>query len=603
MAGLSLRTGLHGCPQCGLLGNRQYVKKHLVKCGNGLWGEDGIPSDLAVQQVNTGATRTNILVTPKAPNGAALPAVPDLLVQAQMFDWQSTTLQCWGIQYATLMEIHRLITDNFTEFPTHSEAYDVVREFIIENQLATFNLLCSLQHYTTTLAYQTMSLPHVWWTDHENWSEILYKGNWITLDQLGQIFDLLESRIIELLETKVLLNLRIHAPYGTIADTLTKTKPGYSFIDDPRNPFIAFKSKLLEGILADPKLRAKFVTQDGNGVEQLNIECCWSWMASVAKLDGLSMVDTKFKSGSPVHMIMRPFAVFIAETLFPGKVADYATMLFMDGKQYTSDTLSALMGHWTEHVLGWPVGLNPWHQINIAWQFKLCAAATELLGEDAISAINTFQAGHSRDVEDHVYRLSPESMFGVSKQVLHSCLMVSKDWQKTTRLMPGGLALPYKNATRGHFDALIVAGTIVLPKSRTSFNDELLQRFDTYHKTVMQAYLTTHTGLCETIEGVQALKEEHQTELTVAPATLREIVKVVQVLTEEICALQEEVQWGGGGGEVVLLPTGRFSTALSVAHLKRKHSTELAPTQVETPKCKRVWVHESVHMHELPPIL
>ncbi|KAJ6602604.1 hypothetical protein DFH09DRAFT_1068987 [Mycena vulgaris] len=142
-----------------------------------------------------------------------------------------------------------------------------------------------------------------------------------------------------------------------------------------------------------------------------------------------------------------------------------------------------------------------------------------------ITPVNILQAGHS--LEKNVYGLSPEPMFSVSEQVLHSCLAVSTDWQKATGLMPSGLSLLYKSATRGHFNTLIIARMIVLPKAkgnsgkagRASFNDVLLQHFDIFHKTLAQAHLTMYTVLCKTIRAVQALKEE-------------------------LCTLQEEVQWG-----------------------------------------------------------
>jgi hypothetical protein len=66
----------------------------------------------------------------------------------------------WGIQYVTLCEIHCLV--NNTVFPSQSEVYNSVCQFVVEKEATTFNLLHSLQHYTTTLAYQSMSLLQIW---------------------------------------------------------------------------------------------------------------------------------------------------------------------------------------------------------------------------------------------------------------------------------------------------------------------------------------------------------------------------------------------------------------------------------------------------------
>lgn len=204
---------------------------------------------------------------------------------------------CWGIQYATLREIHDLV-DNAV-FPSHSEAYDSVRQFVIEKEATTFNSLRSLQHYATTLAYQSMSLPRIWWTNRHDWSEMLYKGRVITLEQLGEIFDLLEARIIEVWETKVLLgNLKLHVAYGDLADDLTSSEPGYSFIDDPNNPFAALRGKLIAEILADPEHRAEFVVKDGDGVDQFSLKRCRRWMMAMAELDGLIMLAIEMMSGA-----------------------------------------------------------------------------------------------------------------------------------------------------------------------------------------------------------------------------------------------------------------------------------------------------------------
>jgi hypothetical protein len=141
----------------------------------------------------------------------------------------------------------------------------------------------------------------------------------------------------------------------------------------------------------------------------------------------------------------------------------------------------------------------------------------DLIGEDAISTINTIQAGHSPRLERKVYELSPESLLGLSKHTFCSCLIVSTDWQKATRLVPSRLNLPYISTTRHHFNALIAVGIFMHEKAKgegsgkalhTSFDDMLLQRFVTFYRQLVQVDATTHAALHKTAQAIQGLKEE-----------------------------------------------------------------------------------------------
>ena len=35
---------------------------------------------------------------------------------------------------------------------------------------------CTLQHYTSAITYDTMSLPNIWWTDSIHWKSMLFEG-------------------------------------------------------------------------------------------------------------------------------------------------------------------------------------------------------------------------------------------------------------------------------------------------------------------------------------------------------------------------------------------------------------------------------------------
>jgi bloom syndrome protein len=204
---------------------------------------------------------------------------------------------CRAIQLAMVQEIHRLV--DLGEAPTQMAAWHNVAPFVVEKEMTTFNSLMSLQHYATALAYKSMSLPKIWWVDRDHWKVMLYDGNRITLSQLGEIFDLLEKEIIHLWENEVMLGLGLHVKYTDLADNLGQTCTGYSFLDDPSNPFSALGKTFGEKIFADPTLLAKFVTVDADGQGHVNVVFCRKWMMSLAKLEGLLMLSIDMISGAP----------------------------------------------------------------------------------------------------------------------------------------------------------------------------------------------------------------------------------------------------------------------------------------------------------------
>jgi hypothetical protein len=89
MAGLALKTDLHGCPGCALTVQRKKVRDHLSKkCQGKCYGDNDILSGLTAQTLNVGITKANIRVAPRT-SDAASPAVPDLLTRVEAFDWKS----------------------------------------------------------------------------------------------------------------------------------------------------------------------------------------------------------------------------------------------------------------------------------------------------------------------------------------------------------------------------------------------------------------------------------------------------------------------------------------------------------------------------------
>ncbi|KAF8181976.1 hypothetical protein K438DRAFT_1975921 [Mycena galopus ATCC 62051] len=375
---------------------------------------------------------------------------------------------CWAIQMHALAEIHRIVE---VEGVFQMEAYNRVSEFVIEKDITTYATLWSLQHYVTTLSMQTLSMPKIWWLDRETWQEMLYKGHKITLLQLQEVFTNLEAEITSMWEDMVLLGLDLNVEWSEIADDLTEKRAGYSFLEDERNPFHAFKDAFAKALDADLETRKKFTTAASNYTE-LDLIKCREWLFRLAKLEGLVMLI--------IDMLARAIALFYDKTsnitqsdrLIPHSIsavaADiliqihtiarlgqskvwprdpnvsraYGEMLFMDvGQMFTSDKLTHLMATKTGHVLGWEVTIASWRHINIAWRRKLCGGSAELLDQEAMSTVNALQGGHS--------------------SILKTWSMGSSgEWQKLLQMVPGGLGLNYKAACCSKFRALVASGVI-----------------------------------------------------------------------------------------------------------------------------------------------
>ncbi|KAJ6453407.1 hypothetical protein C8R45DRAFT_945244 [Mycena sanguinolenta] len=434
---------------------------------------------------------------------------------------------CWGIQMHALVEIHRIVD---TEGIFQIDAFERVAEYVVEKDVTTYATLWSLQHYVTTLSMQTLSMPKIWWLDRETWSEMLYKGNKISLSQIQEVFTALEADIVRLWEDDVLVGLNLHVQWSTIADDLTEKRAGYSFLEDVRNPFHTHTNAFASALDDNLDARKKF-TAEASGFTRLDLLKARDWLYKLAKLEGLLMLLIDMLGGAPprgtelvsmlacnttlrlrnlaalgrfvaiirqydktsnvtqsdrliphsisavaadiliqLHTFARPWARFLASKVWntdPAVCRAYGEMLFMDfGQMFTSDRLTALMRARTSRVLGWELSISPWRHINIAWRRKLCGGAAELFEQEVMSTINAMQSGHSSTTENMVYGLSPDSLMGAPEDVLNLFLLTSGEWQKVARMVPGGLGLDYRTARCTLFESLVAAGVIALKGGR-----------------------------------------------------------------------------------------------------------------------------------------
>ncbi|KAF7368146.1 ATP-dependent DNA helicase tlh1 [Mycena sanguinolenta] len=434
---------------------------------------------------------------------------------------------CWGIQMHGLAEIHRLVE---TEGIFQMEAYERIAEFLVEKDITTYAALWSLQHYTSAVSMQTVVFPKIWWLDTENWTELLYRGQRVSIEQLEDIFTRLEAEIVDLWEISVLMGMDLHVGWSDIVEDLTEKRAGYSFLTDKRNPFHKHKHSFAKALDENLDLRKRFTTS-GSGYTQLDLMKCRDWLYKLAKLEGLVMLLTDMLGGAPprgtelvsmlacntpfrlrnfcvlgrhiaivrqydktsnitqsdrliphsisavvaditiqIHTFARPWAQFLASKIWvndPSVSTAYREMLYMDmGHMFTSDRLGQLMGSKTSGVLGWEVKISIYRQINIAFRRKKCGGAIELIEQETVSTLNAMSSGHSLRTENMVYGLSPDSLAGAPEDVLPLFLFGSGEWQTLHRMVPGGLGLHYRAARCHKFAALVSDGTIKLKRKR-----------------------------------------------------------------------------------------------------------------------------------------
>jgi hypothetical protein len=246
---------------------------------------------------------------------------------------------CWGIKLCMLTQIHQLVNNG--ECKDQMEAFDLIAPFVVEHELTTFHHLRSLTHYATTLVLGTIQPPNIVWTDRENWLELLYDGHRFSLAKLQEVLTNVEERIVYLWQEKILLGLDLHIDYDDLSDSLTNTKPGYSFITNPLNPFAAHRHLFIRAVFNDPKLEAYFGYKAANIADiQLDMDASRSFLGYVAEFEGLILLYTELTPGA----LMRGtelVSMLIQNTLYRQRnvmgVAKFVAFI----RQYTKTTNTA----------------------------------------------------------------------------------------------------------------------------------------------------------------------------------------------------------------------------------------------------------------------
>ncbi|KZP18978.1 hypothetical protein FIBSPDRAFT_744600 [Athelia psychrophila] len=205
------------------------------------------------------------------------------------------------MRLTSVREIHNLAALKYNG--NQLKAANDVLPWLQEKVPSTFNSLRSLQHRATAIVYSTPSLPNAWWIDREHWTHLLYKGYPVKMEHISEVFEKLEQQSITQFEEKVLLKQKIRVDYDHVHDNLNKTDVGYSFLTEPENKKMFGNTDLLiDAVLADPELRAKYFISHADGSVTYNKNAWREWLHDYSVHSANMIMSCEMKAGAPSRL-------------------------------------------------------------------------------------------------------------------------------------------------------------------------------------------------------------------------------------------------------------------------------------------------------------
>ncbi|KAI6009129.1 hypothetical protein EDC04DRAFT_2610721 [Pisolithus marmoratus] len=366
-----------------------------------------------------------------------------------------------------LKEIHhRLESDPDSDELEHCMDLE---NFFVEKRCYTFAHLRSLQHRASSLAYDTMSLPQVWWTDTRTWKSMLFRGEQVDFADICKVFEQTEARLVQIWEEVILMGQDIRVEYDRIADDLVSKDVGYSFLSDARNPQLTHWDQLLRKFLQDEDIFSHFAMIRENAIVW-NRSTLQAWLRSYAELQSLLLLRAQMLSGAPTrgteltamtyrNTQARPTRNLVVLGKHVSLLCQYLKTTALTGKDkliphaldgITSDILVqdlALARPFAEvaaracfpdkpevvdllPILHFGLTIGSWRHIQTAWKCKLGCAVEDIIEMDTEDNVEALQAGHSRSTENRVYGISIEALAGAAEDVLPAYLNASMEWQR-----------------------------------------------------------------------------------------------------------------------------------------------------------------------------
>ena len=177
-------------------------------------------------------------------------------------------------------------------------ACNALQPWFTEKTNSPCSCLCSLQHRASLIAFQMMSMPQILWTDRKRWTELLYKGNKICLEELQGMFAAQEESIVMQWESKILCGISICTCYSNLADDLSNHAVGYSFLTDKRNNCFQDRDALTTAFAKNVDVMKWFgVMRDGRMI--WNREGLMNWLDEYAEFQGQLLLWCEMLSRAP----------------------------------------------------------------------------------------------------------------------------------------------------------------------------------------------------------------------------------------------------------------------------------------------------------------
>jgi len=178
------------------------------------------------------------------------------------------------------------------------ERYMMSEGWHCQGRPSTFDTLYSLQHLASSIAYQTPSLPAFTWYNDQR-TEFVWHGAKITLSMFREMGQELMQLTYEAFFDKVFLGIDWSVS-GYLADDLSNTSPGYSFVTDARNSKYYDRTAFMREIMETPHLREEFVIAvTPQGTPLLNLARARTWLNDYSNALGWLMTNTEVEGGSP----------------------------------------------------------------------------------------------------------------------------------------------------------------------------------------------------------------------------------------------------------------------------------------------------------------
>lgn len=186
-----------------------------------------------------------------------------------------------------------------------NQAWEEVEHSCTVGHESTFNTIRFLQHFFSSISYLTMGLPRIWWKDSEGYTEMLYRGETLKLDQLRTIVANAEEELVRIWREDVIMGLNLYVNWKGVKDDMTNMDTGHSFLTDPRNKKHFDGISLVQAIQSTPHLQAKFCTGFNRHQRQWlwNGKALENWLLkAVRPLHHLLAVLLDLSSGAPIRI-------------------------------------------------------------------------------------------------------------------------------------------------------------------------------------------------------------------------------------------------------------------------------------------------------------